>query len=90
MVSTNHVPFQIQNFHFFAKSQYLCLVLLKTVHYIYILLKKYILFVSCNGLKKIRVGRSVKLSFFALFICRKMCVLCIFYVDWELGGQRKF
>ena len=36
-----------------------------------------------------RVGRSVKEKNFALFFWPKMCVLCMFYVDWELGGQKK-
>ena len=44
--------------------------------------KKKILFVSCNGLKKNRV-RLVKKFF------DQKCVLCIFYVDWELEGQKK-
>ena len=47
------------------------------------------LFVSCNDLKKNRVGRSVKNIFFALFFWSKMCVLCMFYVDWELRGLKK-
>ena len=38
--------------------------------------------------KKNRVGRSVKKKF-GLFLLAKMCVLCMFYVDWELGGQKK-
>ena len=46
------------------------------------------LFVSCNGPKKKRVGRSVKKKIFALFFWSKMCVLCMFYVDWELGLGR--
>ena len=46
--------------------------------------KKKILFVSCNDLKK-RVGRSVNF-FFSLFFWSKMFVLCMFYVDLELGG----
>ena len=37
--------------------------------------KKRFFFVSCNGLKKNRVGRSVKKDFFALFFWSKMCVL---------------
>ena len=48
--------------------------------------KKKILFVSCNGRKIIRVGRSVKIFFLHNLFGQK-CVLCIFYVDWELGGQ---
>ena len=32
---------------------------------------------------------SVKTFFFALFFWSKMCVLCMFYVDWELGGRKK-
>ena len=47
------------------------------------------LFVSCNGLKRNRVGRSVKIYFFALLFWSKMSVLCMFYVDWELGGRKK-
>ena len=39
------------------------------------------MFVSCNVLKKNRVGRSVKKRFFALFFWSEMCVLCMFYVD---------
>ena len=38
--------------------------------------KKKILFVSCNGLKKIREGRSVKIFFLHYFFGQK-CVLCI-------------
>ena len=49
------------------------------------LAKKKILFVSCNGMKKYRVGRSVKKKF-SLFFWSKMCVSCMFRVDWELGG----
>ena len=32
--------------------------------------------------RKNRVDRSVN-------FLSKMCVLCMFYVDWELGGQKK-
>ena len=39
--------------------------------------------------KKNRVGRSVNFLFFALFFWSKMCVLCMFYIDWELGGRKK-
>ena len=46
------------------------------------------LFVSCNGMKKNRLGRSV-IFFFALFFWSKMCALCSFYVHWELGGWKK-
>ena len=28
-----------------------------------------------------------KKIFFALFLWSKMCVLCMFYVDWELDGR---
>ena len=42
------------------------------------------MFVSCNSLEKNRVGRLVKKK-----IWSKMCVLCMFYVDWELGGWKK-
>ena len=46
--------------------------------------------VSSNGPKKNRVGRSVKTFIFGQFFWSfKMCVLCMFYVDWELGGQKK-
>ena len=45
-----------------------------------------ILFVSCNGLRKNRVGRSVKNFFCIIIFLVKMCVLCMFYVDWE-GGK---
>ena len=27
--------------------------------------------------------------FMDYFFWSKMCVLCMFYVDWELGGQNK-
>ena len=49
--------------------------------------EKILFVISCNGLKKDRVGRSVKKN--SLFFWSKMCVLCIFYIDWELGGQKK-
>ena len=42
-----------------------------------------------NGLKRNRVGRSVKKNFFTLLFWSKMCVLCMFYVVLELGGQKK-
>ena len=48
--------------------------------------KKYCLF-PVTVWKKNRVGRSV--IFFSLFFGSKMCVLCMFYVDWELGGWKK-
>ena len=48
--------------------------------------KKKILFVSCNGLKKNRVGRS---GIFFKSFWSEMCVLCMFYIDSELGGQKK-
>ena len=47
------------------------------------------MFVSCNSPKKNRVGRSVKKNWGGLFFWSKMCVLCMFYVDWELGVQKK-
>ena len=50
-------------------------------------IEKNIQVVSCNGLKKNRVGRSVKKNIFALFFCQK-CVSCMFYVDWGLGGRK--
>ena len=37
---------------------------------------------------KKRVGGSVKKKF-TLFFWSKMCVLCMFYVDWELGRRKK-
>ena len=52
----------------------LTFVIMNVIHHFH-KAKKNILFVSCNGLKKNRVGRSVK-----------MCVLCMYYVDWEFGG----
>ena len=63
--------------------------------------KKKKLFVSCNGPKKNRVGRSVKNLFLHWFFLSKMCVLsgmfmyknslvvCMFYIDWELGRRKK-
>ena len=39
--------------------------------------------------QKNRVGRSANTFFFALFFWSKMCVLCMFYVDWESGGRKK-
>ena len=41
------------------------------------------MFVSCNGPKK----RGIKVGH--LFLS-KMCVLCMFYADWELGGRKNF
>ena len=38
--------------------------------------------------RKNRVGRSVKYLFLDNILVRK-CVLCMFYVDWELEGQKK-
>ena len=35
------------------------------------------------------VGSSVKNYFESFFFCSKMCVLCMFCVEWELEGQRK-
>ena len=46
------------------------------------------LFASCNGLKKNRVGRLVKKKL-GIFFWSKMCVSCMFFVDWELGGRKK-
>ena len=51
--------------------------------------RKKILFVFCNGPKKNRVDMLVK-NYFGLFFCSKICVLCMFYVDWELEGQKPF
>ena len=34
---------------------------------------------------RLKVGKKKKW----LFFWSKMCVLCMFYVDWELGGQKK-
>ena len=50
--------------------------------------KKKILFVSCNGLEKNGAGRSVK-KFFLHYLFGQKCVLCMFYIDWELGGWKK-
>ena len=36
----------------------------------------------CVTVRKNRVGRSVKKFFFCI-------ILCMFYDDWELGGQKK-
>ena len=63
--------------------------MLKLLNMVKHLAMNFFLFVSCNGLKKNRIGRSVKKLFFALFFWSKMCVLCMFYVDWELGGRKK-
>ena len=41
---------------------------------------------NCNGLKKL--GRSVEKILGIIFLGQK-CVLCMFYVDWELGGRKK-
>ena len=41
---------------------------------------------NCLFPVKNRVGRSVKKKF-VLFFWSKMCVLCMFFVDWELGGR---
>ena len=46
------------------------------------------LFVSCNGQEKNRVGRSTKTFFLHYFFWSKMGVLCMFHVDWELGGPK--
>ena len=45
--------------------------------------KKKILFVSCNGLKKIRVGRSVKIFFLHYYFGQK----CVFYACFTLIGS---
>ena len=49
-------------------------------------------FVSCNGPKKNRVGRLIIKKKIVLFFYSKMCVLCMFYVDWELvvKGRENF
>ena len=54
--------------------------------YIIIIRPRKKLLVSCNGLIKERVGGSVNLKKYIFLIC---CDLCMFYVDWELGGQKK-
>ena len=51
--------------------------------------KKYCLFPVSNGLKENRVGRSVN-KCFCINFWSKMCVLCTFYVNWQLGGREKF
>ena len=38
--------------------------------------------------QKYRVGRSVKKKI-SLFFWSKICVFCMFYVDWENGGRKK-
>ena len=60
------------------------------IFYLYLGLKKK-LFVSCNGPKKNRVGRWVKKNLCIIFLVKNVCfsVLCMFYDDWELGGQEK-
>ena len=45
--------------------------------------KKKILFVSCSGLKKYRVGRSVKKKNCIIFLCQK----CVFYACFSLIGS---
>ena len=50
--------------------------------------KKYCLF-PATVRKKNRIGRLVKKIYFALFFWSKMCVLCMFYVDLELGDRKK-
>ena len=39
--------------------------------------------------KKNKLGRLVKRFFFGLFFWSKMGVLCMFYVNLELAGQKK-
>ena len=48
------------------------------------------MFVSCNGPKKgvCRSGKSFSF-FFLKFQISKMCVLCIFFYDWDSGGLKK-
>ena len=48
--------------------------------------RKYCLF-PVTVCKKNWVGRLLKKN--ALFFWSKMCVLCMFYVGWELGGWKK-
>ena len=43
--------------------------------------------VTVRTKKGFEVGKKKK---FALFIWSKMCVLCMFYDDWELGGPKNF
>ena len=50
--------------------------------------KKYTLFPVTVWKKIGQVGLQKKI-FFALFFWSKMCVLCMFYVDKELGGRKK-
>ena len=57
------------------------------LHIGYLGLEK-ILFVSCNVPERNRVGRSVKKEL--IIFGSKMCVLCMFYDDLELGGRKNF
>ena len=38
--------------------------------------------------KTLVLGRLIK-PFFCVIFLSKICVLCMFYVDWELGGVKK-
>ena len=40
-------------------------------------------------LKRSEKNRSVGKKDFFFFFWSKMCVLCMFHVDWELGGWKK-
>ena len=44
---------------------------------------------SYLDLEKNRVGRSEKYIYIYIFFWSKMCVLCMFYVDWGLVGRKK-
>ena len=64
-------------------------VVAKQVDYYYLLGLKKKLFVSCNGLKKYRIGRSVKSFFFCIIFLVKKCVFyaCFMLIgSWE-GGK---
>ena len=43
--------------------------------------------VTVRKKNSLRVGSSVKTFFLHYFFWSKMCVLCMFYVDWELDGR---
>ena len=46
------------------------------------------LFVSCNGPKKNRVGRSKKSYYFLSFFCSAMCVLCMLLMIGSREGLK--
>ena len=48
------------------------------------------LFVSCNGLKNIRVGRSVKISFLHYFFGQKCVFSACFMLIGSWEGRKNF